>query len=68
MLESLWSNVYVQPLYKVNAGALTPSITKTPPDTVTVLVISSSSASATMSSEPLELPVVTAFVIRPKSS
>ena len=35
---------------------------------VTVNVISSSSASATISSEPLELPVDTALVIRPKSS
>ena len=35
---------------------------------VTVNVISSSSASATMSSDPLELPVDAAFVIRPRSS
>ena len=41
-----------------------------PPEftTVTVNVISSSSASATMSSDPLELPVDAAFVIRPRSS
>ena len=36
--------------------------------TVTTMVISSSKASATISSEPLELPVVTASLIRPKSS
>ena len=35
---------------------------------VTVNVISSSSASATISSEPLELPVEAELVIRPKSS
>ena len=35
---------------------------------VTVNVASSSNTSATISSEPLELPVVTASLIRPKSS
>ena len=55
-------------MYNVKAGADTPSITNFPPDTVTVNVISSSKASATISNEPLELPVATGFVIKPKSS
>ena len=55
-------------MYNVKAGADTPSIKNLPPDAVTVNVISSSSASATISNEPLELPVVTASLIRPKSS
>ena len=55
-------------MYNVKAGADTPSITNLPPDTVTVSVISSSKASATISNEPLELPVDAASVIKPKSS
>ena len=52
----------------VKAGLDTPSIKKAPPDAVTVNVLSSSKASATISNEPLEVPVVTASPIRPKSS
>ena len=52
----------------VKAGLDTPSIKKAPPDAVTVNILSSSKASATMSNEPLELPVDAASVIRPKSS
>ena len=55
-------------MYNVKAGADTPSIKNLPPDTVTVNVTSSSNMSATMSNEPLELPVDAASVIRPKSS
>jgi hypothetical protein len=55
-------------LYNVSAGLSTPSIINLPVAAVTVNVTSSSSASATMSSEPLELPVDAASVIRPKSS
>ena len=65
---SLTSNVYVQPLYKVSAGLSTPSIINLPVAAVTVNVISSSNASATISSEPFEEPVATASVIKPKSS
>ena len=45
-----------------------PSIKYAPPETVIVNVASSSKASATISNEPFELPVVTASLIRPKSS
>ena len=55
-------------MYNVSAGLSTPSIINLPVAAVTVNVISSSKASATISSEPLELPVVTALVIRPRSS
>ena len=74
MLLSLWSKVYVQPLYNVRALAgfeVSPSNTYLlPPEFTTVVtnVISSSSASATISNEPLELPVDAALVIRPRSS
>ena len=74
MLLSLWSKVYVQPLCNVRDLAgfeVSPSITYLlPPEftTVTANVISSSKASATISSEPLELPVDAASVINPRSS
>ena len=60
--------MYVQPLCSVSAGLSTPSIINLPVAAVTVNVLSSSKASATMSNEPLELPVDTGSVIRPKSS
>ena len=60
--------MYVQPLCNVRAGLSTPSIINLPVAAVTVNVLSSSKASATMSNEPLELPVDTASLIRPKSS
>ena len=61
-------------MYNVRALAgfeVSPSSTYLlPPESTTVVVnvISSSNISATMSSDPLELPVVTASVIKPKSS
>ena len=50
-------------MYNVSAGLSTPSTINLPVAAVIVNVISSSRASATISREPLELPVVTASAV-----